>query len=444
MEKERSMSENKPSRRAFLQSGLAAGAAAGIGAAALSGCASGTRTPMGAPMPKHRIVGANDRINLGLIGCGGRGQGVMKDMVNLPGGNGALVAVCDIWKKRLEEYPAEAEKAFGAKPKAYADYRILLENADVDAVLITTPDHQHAAQCIDAVQAGKHVYVEKPIIGIAEDLPLLNKWYDVCKASKMAVQSGTQGVSSPAARAVRKVIADGRLGKLFRVESTETATVPYWMGYQGPQTAAETDWKAFLFNRKDRPFDPLLHARWMGYHDITAGTIGGWMSHFITLVHFVTGCDCPVSCMAWGGHYAPTNDQRCNAFDNQMVMLDYAEGFHTQFTSHFGSSIDNETTIFMFEKGSIRGRFGHWFGNPLLSGEGVDDKIKPEKLLETDPPYPVAQHVENWFDCIRNGTEPNANPDLSYKHGIAVIMGDLSSMTGRKVTFDKQKREVRT
>ena len=358
--------------------------------------------------------------------------------------NVALLVICDIWKKRLDEYPGTAEKLLGSRPKACADYRRVLDEPDVDAVVIATPDHQHARQCMDAVQAGKHVYVEKPIIGIAEDLPELNRWYDVCKASKAVVQNGTHGVSCPAARAVRKVVTEGRLGRLFRVESTETATVPYWMGYQGPKTEAETDWKAFLFNRKDRPFDPLLHARWMGYHDITAGTIGGWMTHFINFVHFVTGCDFPVSCTAWGGAYAPTNDKRCDAFDNQMVILEYPEGFHAQFTSHFGSSIDSETTIFMFEKGSIKGRFGHFFGNPVLSSEGVDETIRPEKLLDSDPPYPGAEHVKNWFDCIRNGGQPNAGPDFGYKQGITVVMGDLSSMTGRKVTFDKQKREVRS
>jgi predicted dehydrogenase len=425
------MSDKTLNRRTFLRQGLAAGATAGFALSRMTAASYG------------RVIGANDRINLGLIGCGGRGRGVMNDMVKLPDGNASLVAVADIWKKRLESYPTDAEKAFGARPKAYAGYRKLLDDADVDAVLIATPDHQHAGQCIDAVQAGKHVYVEKPIIGIASDLPELNKWYDTCKASKMAVQNGTQGVSSPAARAVKKAIAENRLGKLFRVESTETATVPYWMHYQGPKTEADTDWKAFLYNRKDRPFDPLMHARWMGYHDITAGTIGGWMTHFINFVHYVTGCDFPTSCTAWGGHYAPTNDQRCDAFDEQMVMLDYPNGFHTQFTSHFGSSIADETTIFMFERGCIRGRFGHWFGNPLLSSEGVNDAIKPEKLLEADPPYPVADHVKNWFDCIRNGGQPNAGPDFGYKHGITVIMGDLSSMTGRKVKFDKEKREVR-
>jgi predicted dehydrogenase len=426
------MSEGGLNRRTFLQNGLATGVAGGWALSQMSAAS------------HARVIGANDRINLGLIGCGGRGRYILQHMAKPADTNFALVAVNDIWKARLESYPAEAEKLFGKKPKAYADYRKLLEDPDVDAVVIATPDHQHCGQTIDAVQAGKHVYVEKPLPGIAEDLPELNKCYDVVKASKVAVQNGTQGVSCPAARALKQLIADKKLGRLFRIESCESLPVPYWVNYKGPKTEAETDWKAFLYNRKDRPFDAHLHACWMGYHDITSGTIGGWMSHFINMVHFVTGCDLPVSATAWGGRYCTANDPRCDAPDQVAVLLDYAEGFHTQFVSHFGSTISNETTVFMFEKGSVKGNFGHYIGNPTFSSEGVNDAIKPQKLLSQDPPYPGPAHVKNWFDCIRNGGQPAANMEYGYKHGVAVIMGDAACTLGRKVGFDKQKRELRT
>jgi predicted dehydrogenase len=158
-----------------------------------------------------RTIGANDRINVGLIGCGGRGNYIVQNMLK-PHPNTALVAVCDIWKQRRESYPDQAEKTWGSKPKAHADYRELLENPDLDAVIIATPDHQHSGQTIDAVKAGKHVYVEKPIIGIAEDLDVLNKLYETVTASKLAVQHGTHGVSGPAAQALKQFIAEGKLG----------------------------------------------------------------------------------------------------------------------------------------------------------------------------------------------------------------------------------------
>jgi len=426
------MSGARTSRRRFLGQGVAAGAAVGA--------AFGRMTASS----YARVIGANDRINIGLIGCGGRGRGIIKGMVKPADANTALVAMCDIWKLRLDTYPPEAEKDLGLKPKAYADHRKLLEDPDVDAVIIATPAHQHCCQTIDAVRAGKHVYVEKPIAPVARDLAALKKCCDVVKSSKLAVQNGSQGVSCPGARAVKQFIADGKLGRLFRVEATESWTLPYWVRYRGPKSEAETNWKAFLHDREHRPFDAHQHASWMGYHDFSSGAIGGWMSHFINLVHFVTGCDLPVAATAFGGKYAPGNDPRCDAPDQVTVVLEYPEGFHTHFTSHFGSSIDDEKTLFMFEKGSLRCRFGHHIGNPSYSSEGVDDKIKLQKLLDFDPPYPGTAHVANWFDCIRGGGRPNANMDFGHKQGIAVIMGDAAYSLRRRVTFQKEKQEIRS
>ncbi len=425
------MQPSKTDRRTFLRHGLTAGA--GLALSQMTASSYG------------QVKGANDRINLGLIGCGGRGRDIMRNMVKPANANMALVAICDNWKFRLEEYPAEAEKLLGAKPKAYADYHKLLENAEIDAVIIATPDHQHAGQTIDAVRAGKHVYVEKPIIGLHIDLPELNKLYDVVKASKMIVQHGTQGASSPVVKAIKKLIAENTLGKLFRVESTETAYRPYWVGYEGPETEAETDWKGWLYNRPARPFDANMCAKWMGYKEITSGTIGGWMTHFINFVHCVTGCGFPTSAVAWGGRYASTNDPKCTAPDQTLVILEYPEGFHTQFTSHFGSDIDNESTVFMFEKGCVKTRFGHSPGNPLVFADDTSNKLETYKLMGegVDPPYPGADHVKNWCECIRNGGQPNANMDFGYKQGVTVAMGDLAWETNRKVYFDKDKREVR-
>jgi len=423
------MSDSKTNRRSFLKKSIATGT---VGLT-LSQIPSSSYA---------RVIGANERINIGVIGCGGRATALIRRGLKARGKEMAIAGVCDIYKKRREEYPADVERLFGNKPKVYSDYKRLLADKDIDAVIIATPAHQHCPQTIDAVQAGKHVYVEKPIASVYEDLPVLNKCYDVVKSSKMIVQNGSQGVTCAATRAVRKLIAEKKLGKLFRIESAENFPVPYWMHYQGPKTESETDWKAFLFNRKHRPFDAHMHAHWMGYQEFSSGPIGGWMAHFINLVHFVTGCDFPVSCTAFGGSYASTNDPRCDAPDNVTVILEYKEGFYTQFVTHFGSQIDHETTIFMFEQGSVKSRFGHCIGNPTISSEGVDDKIQAKNLLDKEPPRPLPYHLKNWLDCIRSGQQPNANMDYGYKQGIAVLMGDMANRKGCKVTFDKTKREI--
>ena len=425
------MSEGKTSRRRFLQRSLAATATAGTAMSTMTASS------------YARVIGANDRINIGLIGCGGRGRWVVKNMVQPADANTALVAACDIWKHRIDTYPGEAEKEYGLKPKMVADYRKLLAQSDVDAVIIATPAHQHCGQTTDAVLAGKHVYVEKPIVSVVQDLGALNKCFDTAKASKLAVQNGSQGVSCSGARSVKKFIAEGSLGKLFRIESNANYPVPYWINYKGPQTEADTDWKAFLYNRKDRPFDAHMHASWMGYHEFSSGPIGGWMAHFINFVHFVTGCDYPVTGTAYGGEYAPANDPRCDAPDQVTVNLDYAEGFVTHFVTHFGSWIDDESTKFMFEKGTLRTRFGHNVGNPTVSAEGFKKEFEPKKLLDEDPVYPGTSHVKNWLDCVRDGQQPHANMEFGHKQGIAVLMGDASCTNGRKVKYDKVTREIR-
>jgi predicted dehydrogenase len=418
------MSTSKTSRREFIGESLAATAAAGLSLAYASSASAA------------RVLGANDRINIGLIGCGGRGRWILQNMVHPANANTALVAIADIWKLRQDTYPGEAEGLYGLKPKAYADYRKLLEDPEIDAVIIATPDHQHMGQCIDAVQAGKHVYVEKPIAPNATDLPQLNRCNEVVKASGLKVQHGSQGVSGAGARAIRDFIQEGKLGKLFRIESTESLTVPYWTHYTGPEKEEETDWKAFLYNREDRPFNAHQHAKWMGYLDYTSGTVGGWMSHFINTVHFVTGSGLPKSAIAYGGHYAPNVDTKCDAHDQATVMLEY-DGFFTQFNSHFGSALHSESTTFMFEKGIVRAGFGHDLGNPVYSSEGVDDSIPPTKLLEEDAPYPGQAHIENWLKCIREGGEPNANMDYGYKQGVAVCLGDAAIRQGRRVSFEE-------
>ena len=424
------MAESKISRRGFLRDGVVAGAA-------------GWALSHGTAASYARILGANERINIGLIGCGGRGRYIVANMIKPAKAETALVAICDIWKHRRDTYFGEAENDMGLKTPAYGDYRKLLEHPGLDAVVIATPAHQHCGQTIDAVNAGKHVYVEKPIVSVMQDLEVFNKCHETVKASKIIVQNGSQGVSGPSAPAVRDFIASGTLGKLYRIESNANYPVPYWVNYKGPQTEAETDWKAFLYNRKDRPFDAHMHASWMGYHEFSSGPIGGWMAHFINTVHFVTGCDYPTQCVAYGGRYAPADDPRCDAPNQVTVNLEYAAGFCTQFVTHFGSSIDDETTKFMFEKGTLRTRFGHYLGNPEYSSEGVDDKIAKKTLLDADPGYPGVAHVENWIDCMRSGQQPSANMDYGHKQGIAVLMGDASCSLGRRVVYDKTKREIR-
>lgn len=425
------MTPEKTTRRDFCRTAIAAGAAAGT-------FVNWTAASYG------RVLGANERINLGVIGCGGRGRFIVENMVAPANVNMAVVAVNDIWKHLMETYPDQLAQRFGQKPRPYAAHRALLDDKDVDAVIIASADHQHCGQLLDAVAAGKHAYVEKPIAPHMESLEELNKCYDAVKASTVVVQHGTQGSSSPATPAIRDLLASGRLGKLFRVEGSISLREPYWHFYtNGPETEQETDWKAFLYGKPDRPFDPDTHKAWMGYYDFSSGPTAGWMPHFIHLVHAVTGSGCPRAATAWGGRYCPNADPRRNAPDNVCVLLEYDEGFHTQFVTHFGSEHDTESIRFMLEKGLVKCRFGHDPGNPTFSSEGVSEEMPAEKMLDEAPPYPGATHIQDWAAAIRNGSQPSANMDLGYRQGVAVAMGDAAYRLQRKVVYDGQGRAIK-
>ena len=415
-------------RRRFIKKGIAAGAAASIVYTSLDASA------------HARAPGANDRIRIGQVGCGGRNRWHTESVKNVaPEANAQVIAACDIWKPQLESMAPHIKRRFEVEPKLYTDYRKMLDDKDIDALIIATPDHQHCGQLLDAVKAGKDVYIEKPI---AMEMDELNKAYDAVKASKAVVQHGTQGRSSPGTAALRALFQSGSMGKLFRVESTETAYSPYWNFYPKPEKESDTDWKAFLYNRADRPFDPDQHGCWMGYHDFSSGPIGGWMSHFSDFVHGVTGCGFPLRAVAHGTIVAPTTDKRRTAPDTVTVCLDYPEGFVTHFTTHFGSSVDNETTTYFFEKGTVRTAFGHNPGEPVVSGEGSDHKERPREKKVLAVPQ-TQDHMLNWLECIRTRKLPAADMDAGYKHGVAVVMGDVAYVTGRKVAFDPAKREVR-
>ncbi len=429
-EKTYAVKSPKSNRREFLKKSLLTGAGAVVVPSLFRSCSFA------------RVIGANERIHIGLIGCGGRMGSLVYEAKNA-NANVTVTGICDVWNQQRNSWITHIERMFGSKPQAHADYRKLLETADIGAVIIATPAHQHCGQVTDAAQAGKHVYVEKPIAPLMESLEPLNKCYDAVKRAGIVIQHGTQGSSAEGTFALKSFFAEGKLGKVFRIESTISLYEPYWNQYRGPQKEEETDWKAFLYGRPYRPFDPDQHAAWMGYHDFSSGPIGGWMSHFSNFVHAVTGCGCPVAATAFGGIYSPTSDRRRTAPDNVTVILEYAEGFYTQFVTHFGSSWNTDTTLFMLDKGLVQTQFGHNPGNPVYSSKGVNGSIPERKLLEKEPPDSAAAHMANWLRCIRNGGRPHADMDMGYKQGIAVVMGDAAYRLGRKVVFDKERREIR-
>jgi len=419
------MTQSSSNRRQFIAQSLAAGAALG----ALSA------------LRPSRILGANDRVQIGIIGTGGRGRyhiGWLERTSKVE--PLTVIAACDIWNVQREKAKEEIEKRFQVTPALYKDYREMLDNKDIDAVLIATPDHQHCPMAADAVKAGKDVYVEKPIAITLEEL---NELYDVVKASDRVVQHGTQGRSSAGAKPAREFVQSGQLGKILRIEECRSHYIPYWNHYPKPEREEDTDWKAFLFNRPYRPFDADQHACWMGYRDFSSGTVGGWMSHFSDFLHFITGAGFPITATAQGGIYSPTSDPRRTCPDTVTAILDYPEGFTTLYTTHFGNAA-NDYTIFFGTKGTmvVNDPDGNRDGiRARISGDGSEHPDKVKEPIEL-PNTTDEDHMANWVRCIRTSEQPNADMDAGYKHGVACILADRAYEEGRKMKFDPEKREI--
>ena len=422
------MQTNQTSRRTFIQQGVKTGAA--ISSLVL--------------LSPARILGANEKIRVGMIGCGGRSRWhvgwLQRSSSEVPV---EVIACCDIWKQKRENYAPEITKRFGVEPVLYEDYRKLLENPDIDAVVIATPDHQHCPMLTDAVQAGKDAYVEKPI---ATNLKELTKAYDAVMKSGRVVQNGTQGRSSAGAVAAMQFIQAGKLGKVLRIEESRSFYLPYWNNYELPKSENDTRWDDFLYNRKPRPFDADQEGAWMGYSDFGSGTIGGWMSHFSDFNHYATGCDFPRYGVAHGVVFSPTSKTGRTAPDTVTAVLEYPEGFTTLYMTHFGNGA-NDYTMFFGTKGVMR--INEPDGNrdgisPRVSGDGSEHPTRLPDEVKALEEIPQDDHMVNWLKCIRSRALPNANMHMGFKQGIAVLLCEYSCQQGRKMRFDKDKRRIVT
>lgn len=385
-------------------------------------------------------LGANDRIRVANIGYGRRG--LLKELITVrDAANIEIATVCDSWRQKREKAAFEVKEFTGKEPKQASHYAEVLADKSIDAVVIGTPDHQHCTMLIDAIRAGKDVYVEKPL---AMNMRELVRAYDVVKRSDRVVQIGTQMRSYPQSAGAREFITSGGLGKVLKVEQARNGYSPYWMSYGGPAffgeqpAEADVDWKAFLMNQKARPFDPKMYLGWYGYRDFSRGPHTNLMVHFIDLVHFVTGITFPKRVVALGGTYR-WKDQY-DAPDSVEVALEYPEGVLVRYSTVFGNGAGNYTKWFgtrgTLDAKNLSSR-EHWTATG--EGSGEPDKITSEIQVPENQPV---HHMQNFLECVRTRKEPIAPIDAGYAHSVAVIMADEALTTGRRMTYDHARREV--
>ena len=386
-----------------------------------------------------KIVGANERISLGLIGCGGRGYNAHMKGVHPfdKEQNVEFTAVSDPWRQRRERAAARAEEWYGRVARQFVSYRDIMALDDIDAVMIASPDHLHCLHLEAAIKAKKDAYVEKPL---AMDMVTLNHIFDLVKASPQVVQMGTQVRSYATSAGCKKLFKSGAIGKVSRIEQCRNGGKPYWYSWMEKAEelkAEDVDWKEFLGDRPMRSFDGKLLTGWYGFREFTDGPIANLGCHFIDLNNYIVGCKLPLSCVAQGGTFT-WKDQGFTCPDHCEATWIYPEGFIVHYSTNFGNSSGSVQKIYG-DLGTIdlTNRKG-----PTYSSAGA---IKPTNLPKVDTivePVEIPDHFLDWLQCLRTRKTTNAPIEAGYYHSVPVIMGTLAMDTGKRQIFDPQKREI--
>jgi predicted dehydrogenase len=386
----------------------------------------------------QKSIGANDRIRIGQIGCGGRGFGTHLKYTeqHATAENLEVVAVCDPYRVNREKAAAHVKEWSGRAPKQFVSYRDMLEMKDLDAVMIASPDHCHTLHLEAVAKAGKHCYAEKPL-GI--ELEALKRAVDAAKAANIIIQVGTQQRTEPSNVGCQKLVESGILGHISRVEQVRNGAKPYWYSRLDPTVRKEDlDWKEFTNGVTDKPFDPLLYTGWYGYYEFCQGPIPQWGSHYIDLIHYVTGLHIPESCVCLGGTYTWKDDYKFTVPDQVDASWSYPEGTMVTYTTNFGNSSGNRTRI-LGEKGTLE---LNRRGTAIYTAEGGIDRdgsIRGQNEVE-DIQRP--DHFLNWFQALRGKAKPHAPLEAGYRHAVATIMAQMSYESGRRTRYDAKKRKI--
>ncbi|MCS7253131.1 MAG: Gfo/Idh/MocA family oxidoreductase [Armatimonadota bacterium] len=373
--------------------------------------------------------GANEKITLGFIGVGGMGQGLMS--MAMANKDVAVAAVCDVKDDRL----AAAVKLTDGKATPYRDFRQLLDRKDIDAVFIATPDHWHCIQTIAACEAGKDVYVEKPLShNIAEGRAAVN----AAKRFKRVTQHGTQQLSGAHYAEARDLIRKGVIGKIVRVRFWNAWNeTPFGIGSPPDENPpAGVDWDMWLGPAPYRKFNRNrcnAPGYWF-FWDYSGGFMLAWAIHHIDTVHWILGVTAPKTAMSVGGKYALQDNRETP--DTQDGFLDYGD-FYVQ------------ASVYHTNARPIEGKgYGIAFygtnGTLVLTREGFEVIPEPGRgepmKRGGSPQHPP--HVRNFLDCVKSREQTVAPIEWGHLSTNALHLVNIAFKVGRVIRWDAEKELV--
>jgi len=395
-----------------------------------------------------RVIGANDRIVVGYIGVGGQGMAhVRSQKENASDNNIVQVAVCDVSKTRI----SDAQKHIGGDVKGYDDYRRLVENKDIDAVTIATVDHWHAPCAIASMEAGKHVYCEKPMTRYLEEAFQV---HDAVKKTGKVFQVGSQICSDARWHEAAKLIKAGKIGQLVMGQDSYMRNNPKgeWnYAIKDWCTPEDLDWKQWMGPRikKKVAFNPDHYFRWRKYYPYCAGLLGDLFPHRLHPFMLATGNpEFPRRVVSLGtkpvhtDKNTPGTPER-DVPENVGLLAEFPSGYTLLMTS---STINEQGLNSM-----IRGHRG----TIKLGGDGTRLTLDPERPFvdEVDPIVmeglkpageKISEMEKNWFNCIRNGQAPYANIDLAIRVQTVISLAEMSERLNIMCLFDEKTRKITT
>ncbi len=460
------MNKKNFSRRNFI--GKAAAGITGTAITALAGPAAVAGAASMSASSYKKIIGANDRINIGFLGCGGRSKG-HQAMVKMSekDKNLGVVAVCDLWKINREKTAANCKKLYGNEVKQFQYSEEMLKMKDLDAVMIATGDFQHAKILSEVVKAGKDCYCEKPMAESVEEAKAARQ--DVLSSSQV-VQMGSQWLSDPTQIKIRDFVRSGKLGTITKIEQSWNDNNHRWHDPNDPDVAAireeDTDWNRWLLGKPWCPFDPWKYFEFRIFREFSGGITSQWMSHAIGLVHFYTDTNIPDTMVANGGIFG-WKDIRQNPDTFQALATFNDAGFLYSYSSSYANNFGDYSCI-RGKEGTLFAEGGEgsprWFFIPEHVQEqekftfysGFGDAVKSGKaklVVDQDefkgelPPIGLSDnskyHLDNWVDCMRARNQKTAgNIHTGFAHSIGQIMGTKAYREEKKIYWDRTKEEI--
>jgi len=387
----------------------------------------------------NSILGANDRVRLGIIGPGARGQELMKGFLKVP--NVEFIAAADVYTRRHSE-----AKNLAPAIQTFSEYRRLLDLKDVDAVIVATPLHCHTRHFLDTLSAGKDLYCEKTMTWSIDEA---ESCLAAARRSKSVIGIGLQHQSTGELADAKQWIKDGIVGKITQVESWMSRNTPrgkpQWLrSVPDDCTAANVDWKAFLNGRQMRPFDGNKFINWRLFWEFSGGNVTENMIHQIAFIMRALDLPLPVSAYMSGGVYSEKDGREVP--DTIAVTLDFPNDLLVTWQSTFSNSRYGAGERILGTHGTIERLMG---STDMVSGRSTSGiRYYPEKANRADGVLiegqaPDQNHFANFIDCVRTRKEPNAHVEIGYRSAIAAHMSNQSYRRKERVTLETARQSAR-